>query len=295
MTENQIVKINVENIEVDPGQPRKNRPAEYLRELARSIENTGLKNPVHVRVHPDDPEKFMIVNGECRFTALSMFTALKEIDAIVRHDLDDASEGEIYLDQIVDNDARKNLDPLETIASYQRALELGIDIEDLSKATGKSVAIIQADLPILNLSPHIKRDFDEGKLPKAVARKLATTFEGSKADKAYEWAKKGKDVKGMLAKIDAYIQENAQVKMFDLKEIDADTKKKAGKEWDLLRKAVTKFSQSPFSNGKGPVVILARKQSLAELEFTADEMIKMAEKIKADCRAYRAREKSAVV
>ena len=294
MSEKQIVKINVEDIEVDPGQPRKNRPAEYLRELAESIKNQGLKNPVHVRVHPDDPEKYMIVNGECRFTAVSMFAGLKEIDAILRHDLDQATEGEIYLDQIVDNDARKNLDPLETIASYQRALDLGIDIEDLARATGKSVAVIQADLPILKLSPHIQRDFDEGKLPKMVARKLAT-FEGSKADKAYEWARKGKDTKGMLAKIDAYIQENAQVKLFDLKQIDADTKKKAGKEWDLLRKAVMKFAKSPFSNGKGPVMILARRQNLAELEFTTDEMIKMAEKIKADCRAYRAREKSELV
>ena len=293
MTENEIVKLNVEDIEIDPGQPRKNRPADYLRELAESIKNTGLKNPVHVRVHPDDPEKFMIVNGECRFTAVSMFAGLKQIDAIIRHDLDRASEGEIYLDQIVDNDARKNLDPLETIESYQRALDLGVDVEELSKATGKSVATIQADLPVLNLSPHIKRDFDSGKLPKTVARKLAE-LEGSKADKAYEWARKGKDAKGMLAKIDAYIQENAQVKMFDLKEIDADTKKKAGKEWDLLRKAVMKFAKSPFSNGKGPVVVLARKANLAELEFTADEMIKMSEKIKADCRAYRAREKSAL-
>ncbi len=291
--ENETIKIDIEDIEIDPGQPRKNRPADYLRELAESIKNTGLKNPIHVRVHPDDPGKFMIVNGECRFTAASMFAGLREIDAIIRHDLNTATEGEIYLDQIVDNDARKNLDPLETIASYQRALDLGIDIEDLSKAIGKSVALIAIDLPILNLSPHIKRDFDEGRLPKTVVRKLAE-LEGSKADKAYEWARKGRDVKGMLAKIDAYIQENAQVKMFDLKEIDADTKKKAGKEWDLLRKAVMKFAKSPFSNGKGPVVVLARKQSLAELEFTADEMIKMAEKIKADCRAYRAREKSAV-
>jgi ParB family chromosome partitioning protein len=291
--ENTTVKMDIENIEVDPGQPRKNKPAEYLRELAKSIENEGLKNPIHVRVHPDDSEKYMVVNGECRFTALSMFTSLKEIPVIIRYDLIGASEGEIYLDQIVDNDARKNLDPLETIASYQRSLDLGNSLERTAEALGKSVALIQADLPILQLSPHIQRDFDSGKLPKTVARRLAS-FEGSKADKAYDWAKKGKDTKGMLAKIDAYIQENAQTKMFDLKEIDADTKKKAGKEWDLLRKAVTKFANSPFSNGKGPVVILARKSSLNELEFTADEMIKMAEKIKADCRAYRAREKSAV-
>ena len=66
--------IYTDLLEPDPDQPRKNKPIEYLRdELAMSIAHRGLRNAIHVRPHPGADGKFMIVNGECRFLAVSMF------------------------------------------------------------------------------------------------------------------------------------------------------------------------------------------------------------------------------
>lgn len=299
MNENrQIVKIQLDMIEPDPGQPRKtaNKDTEYLRGLGMSIKSHGLNNPIHVRRDPENIEKYILVNGECRWAG-SLLVGMSEIDAIIREDLSDATPDVIYLDQIVDNEARRGLDPVERIQSFQRGLELGIDADTLAARLGVSIATLSADLPILSLSPELLKMFDSGTMPKEIARRLAE-LKGTAQNKAWAWAKNEKNAKNMLIKIQAYVDKDKQKSLWAEEKKAAETpeeKKAAGKAWDALQVAFNNFAKSPYSNGSGHIMIKSRSRKLNELEDTAARMIAAANKILADAKAFRAQDKHAVL
>jgi hypothetical protein len=260
----------------------------------------------------------MIVNGECRFLAVSMFVkAIVQreklsmsapgwmidqdgrmlIEAkILEYGAGKKSEAEIFVDQIMDNEVRKAMGPLETLNAYSRALDLGVCLDTLSRAFGKSKQTIEADLPILQLPEILLKEFDKGGLNKAVARKLAELPAG-KVMKAYEWSRRGRDVAGQLAKIEAYRQASSQMSLdvFDqaAKEAEPQDRKEARKTFGRLQRTIAEFSQSPYANGKGPLMIVANSRELSVVEQTAIVMAKIAEKMLADLRAYRARDKRA--
>ncbi len=293
----EIKTLSLDLIEPDPGQPRKNKPPEYIQELGNSIEQKGLKNAIHVRVHPDDPDRFMLVNGECRFLAHVTNEALKETGEIYAIVVDSDNPLEIFLDQIIDNETRLNMAPMETISAYGKVIEMGGDVEGIASALGKSPATINADLELLRLPELIRQKVDEGSLPKAVAREIAKQPTDSRMSKAYGWAVKGKNVDGMLAKIKTYDNQANQVKIDALwgKDEPADKLKEVGKSFDRLQKAITIFANSPASNGKGGVMVKARSKKLGMVEETAKQMQVISKKILGDCLLWRAQDKHATV
>ncbi|MDX9788998.1 MAG: ParB/RepB/Spo0J family partition protein [Desulfobacterales bacterium] len=298
--ETKLQNIALDRIAPDPGQPRKTANMtqelmDYLTGLGKSIAAEGLNNPIKVRPNPD-PEidvDWMLINGECRWRASAM-VGLKEIPAFI--DDSGKSAGDIFLDQVLDNETRKNLPPMDTVESYKKALDLGIDIERLAAAVGKSVATISMDLPLLNLPEKAKQMVNAGALPKAVARKIAEFPNSVKMEKALEWALKANNAKDQLAKVEAYRLESSQLRLFDMPEgKDKDALKEAGKMFDRLAKQVGDFANSKYANGKGPLVILARKRELSMVEALAAQMVKIGQKISEDARMYRAQDKHAAM
>lgn len=306
--------INVNFIDPDPNQPRKNKPVEYLRdELATSIAHRGLHNPIHVVENSDHPGRYLIKNGECRWTAVSGFLAgiVKKENLPLEKDgwriedgelfieakvVEKGSDKDFFIDQIMDNNVRKAMTPLETIHAYKRALELGSDLDELEKAFGTSAKTIEADLEILNLPDGLLRTFDEGKIPKAVARRLGVMGNQSKMVKAWSWAVKGRGVDGMLAKIEAYISTSNQQDIFGevVREMSKDEKKKVKAEWARFANAVGKFKESPYSNGKFKHVVVLKSRQLTELEETARMLKEIQENIMSQLREYKAQNKNAV-
>lgn len=308
--------ICVDLIDPDPNQPRKNKPVEYLRdELAVSIASRGLRNAIHVRENSDVAGKFWIINGECRWTAVSLFVKkiANELGITKNHgwyldddgklwieckviEYDADAEKEIFIDQIMDNEVRLNMGALETLQAYQRALEMGATIGELSKAFGKTEKTIEADLPILNMPEVMLRAFDKGEIPKSICRKLGTLKNHSQMEKAWEWAKRGKDVDGMLKKIDAYLAQVNQTSLFDQAKKDATPKdrKDARVQFAKLSKAIQNYMKTPYSNGKGELVVLVKSNELAEVEIIARDMAKLATKIMDDVKSFKAQKKSAV-
>jgi len=126
-----IVALDIDSIEVNPFQPRSNFNEESLEELAGSIRELGVIQPITVR--KIDFNQFQLVSGERRFRA-SKLVGLKTIPAYIRI----ANDQESLEMALVENIQRQDLDPIEIALSYQRLLEeIQLTQEKMSERVGK--------------------------------------------------------------------------------------------------------------------------------------------------------------
>ena len=145
-----VVELDLNSIEVNPFQPRTNFNDEALTELATSIKELGIIQPITVRKL--DFNKFQLVSGERRFRA-SKIVGLSTIPAYIRI-ADDQESLEMAL---VENIQRQDLDPIEIAMSYQRLIdEIDITQERLSERVGKKRSTITNYLRLLKLDPIIQ-------------------------------------------------------------------------------------------------------------------------------------------
>lgn len=144
-----IVEIDLETIEVNPYQPRTHFDQEALQELASSIKELGVIQPITVRKVDD---VFQLVSGERRFRA-SKLIGNKSIPAYIRI----ANDQEILEMALVENIQRKDLDPIEIAISYKRLIEeLKISHDQMSKRVGKDRSTITNYMRLLKLDPIIQ-------------------------------------------------------------------------------------------------------------------------------------------
>lgn len=288
----QVREISLEAIELDPLQPRKNKPESYITELGNSIAKYGLQNYPHVeKIEDTKPVRYKMVNGECRFLAFQFNKSLHEygkMPCIVR-DYSDKKASDRFIQQIVDNDVRLNMGTMETIDAYAQALEMGATIEDLSDAVGKAVKVIQADLPLANLTPAIRSAVDGKTISKEVAREIAKLGKENKMEKAYAAAVRSRNSKQQLANVQSYANQASQEKIkitSENKKSTGEELKQAGKYLDTLLGSIKRFAGL---NTDKNLMIKARSKKLEEVEVTAKEMIKQAEILLGFCRDYRAK------
>ena len=150
-----IVEIELENIEVNPYQPRTYFDEESLRELASSIKELGVIQPITVRKIDD---KFQLVSGERRFRA-SKLIGNKSIPAYIRT----ANDQEMLEMALVENIQRKNLDPIEVALSYQRLIdEIQLTQEELSVRVCKKRSTVTNYLRLLKLDPILQTGIRDG-------------------------------------------------------------------------------------------------------------------------------------
>lgn len=292
-----VLTLPLDKVDPDPGQPRisVNANLPKLRELGASLLAEGQHEPISCRTHPDDPERVMIVNGGRRYASSQITEGLDTIDVIVKSKYDDMTPEEIFVEQMVNNSARENLAPSEEVRSIETALNMGATIEQIARSHGKSEASIKADLPLLKLPENIRRELDSGDLSKKVAREIAT-FPATRMQDVYGEVKKAHGATQQVARIEAYRQKKAQTSI-DVyaqaaeENAKADTKERKTlvRSFTNLQSAVKKFNISPAGNGKGPNMIHAcrNKPGIAEIEFAAMDMRKIADKILENCTLYR--------
>ena len=150
-----IVEIELENIEVNPYQPRTFFDEESLRELASSIKELGVIQPITVRKIDGN---FQLVSGERRFRA-SKLIGNKSIPAYIRT----ANDQEMLEMALVENIQRKNLDPIEVALSYQRLIdEIQLTQEELSVRVGKKRSTVTNYLRLLKLDPILQTGIRDG-------------------------------------------------------------------------------------------------------------------------------------
>jgi len=145
-----IVELELDFIEVNPFQPRTQFKEETIRELASSIQELGVIQPITVR--ETKANTFQLVSGERRFRA-SKLLDFKTIPAYIRV----ANDQEALEMALVENIQRQDLDPIEIALSYQRLIEdIQLTQEQMSQRVGKKRSTIANYLRLLKLDPLIQ-------------------------------------------------------------------------------------------------------------------------------------------
>ena len=150
-----IIEVALETIQVNPYQPRTYFDEDSLSELATSIRELGVIQPITVRKLGDT---YQLVSGERRFRA-SKLIGNKTIPAYIRT----ANDQEMLEMALVENIQRKNLDPIEIALSYQRLIdEIQLTQESLSARVGKKRSTVANYLRLLKLDPILQTGMRDG-------------------------------------------------------------------------------------------------------------------------------------
>ncbi|WP_462187263.1 MULTISPECIES: ParB/RepB/Spo0J family partition protein [unclassified Frankia] len=159
-------EIPVESVSPNPRQPRTHFDEDALEELAASLREVGLLQPIVVREVA--PERYELVMGERRWRA-SKIAKLPRIPAIVRETADDA----MLRDALLENLHRQQLNPLEEAAAYEQLLrDFGATHEELASRLGRSRSHVTNMIRLLGLSPAVQRRVAAGVLSAGHARAL---------------------------------------------------------------------------------------------------------------------------
>jgi len=170
-------EVPLDRVVPNPRQPREVFDEEALAELAQSIREVGLLQPVVVR--PVGEDGFELVMGERRWRA-SKQAGLARIPAIVRQTSDD----QMLRDALLENLHRSALNPLEEAAAYGQLLEdFGCTQDELASRIGRSRPQITNTLRLLKLPPAVQRRVAAGVLSAGHARALLAAPDAETADR----------------------------------------------------------------------------------------------------------------
>lgn len=173
--EKEIVNLNIEDILPNRFQPRIKFKEENINELAESIKEHGVIQPIVVRKISD---KYEIIAGERRYKA-SILAGKTTIPAIITN-LDDKNSAEIAL---IENVQRQNLTPIEEAISYKKILDMGyINQTDLAEKLGKTQSTIANKLRLLNLDEEVQEALLNDKISERHARSLLKLEKNKQVD-----------------------------------------------------------------------------------------------------------------
>ena len=157
--------ISITDIQKNPYQPRKEFDGEKLHELAQSIKENGVIQPIIVRQSP--VIGYEILAGERRYRA-SLLAGLTSIPAVVKQ----LSDQEMMVQSIIENLQRENLNPIEEARAYESLVEKGFTHAEIADKMGKSRPYISNSIRLLSLPEQILSEVENGKLSQAHARSL---------------------------------------------------------------------------------------------------------------------------
>ena len=157
--------ISITDIQKNPYQPRKEFDGEKLDELAQSIKENGIIQPIIVRQSP--VIGYEILAGERRYRA-SLLAGITSIPAVVKQ----LSDQEMMIQSIIENLQRENLNPIEEARAYESLVEKGFTHAEIADKMGKSRPYISNSIRLLSLPEQILSEVENGKLSQAHARSL---------------------------------------------------------------------------------------------------------------------------
>ncbi|TGV00315.1 ParB/RepB/Spo0J family partition protein [Flavivirga rizhaonensis] len=245
-----IVELDIDSIEVNPFQPRTNFSEESLRELASSIKELGIIQPITVRKL--DFNNYQLVSGERRFRA-SKSIGLKTIPAYIRI----ANDQESLEMALVENIQRQDLDPIEIALSYQRLIdEINLTQEQMSERVGKKRSTIANYLRLLKLDPIIQTGMRDGFISMGHGRAIINIEDTTVQLDIYE--------KILSNKLSVRETENLVRNFNDTQEVNVIPKKEQTKDTPkFIKKGISTFSEyfghkidvKVSKNGKGKITI----------------------------------------
>lgn len=255
-----INEIELSNIQANPDQPRRAFDEEALQELATSIRQIGVIQPITLRKINDD--SYQIIAGERRYRA-SLLADLKTIPAYIK-----TAEDENVMEMaLVENIQREDLNSIEIALAYQNLIEsYDLTQERLSERVGKKRTTIANYLRLLKLPAEIQMGLRDKKIDMAHARTIVTLEDAPTQLEVYELIlEEGLSVR----KVEEYVRAISKGEKLEelLKEEKAvETIKKSGakkatpEEFELLKDHLSKFFSTKVQltcndQGKGKISI----------------------------------------
>lgn len=250
------VTVRIDEIEPNRDQPRKEFESGALAELAESIAQHGVLQPLLLR--PMVSGGYRIVAGERRWRA-SRMAGLQEVPAVVR----EMTDGEEMLFALIENLQREDLSPLEEAKGYQQLIDIqGMTQEEAATAVGKSRPAVANALRLLNLPEDIQAMVERGELSAGHARTLLSFKSEEEMRLAAEKAKAGASVR----ELETMAKKSAQ-----------EEKGSAAQPGEVLRStkpsqfyAETQLAVSDFLGRKVRVAGTKKKGTL-QIEFYGEE------------------------
>ena len=261
-----IVEISIDLIDPNPFQPRKAFDDEGLSELADSIKQQGLIQPIALRKVGD---RYQIISGERR-TRATKIAGLSTIKAQVFEDLDDKAMAEWAL---IENIQRVDLNPVEIARSYQQLIDKhGYKHEDLAKIVSKSRSAINNSLRLLKLPEQVLLWIEEGKLNSGAARALCSDKIGDPESLAERIIEEGLNVRQIEAIIrgDDDKDEDEPEEKPETPETPAKPKPELSADMKQFESKLetffgTKVQLNPSSSGKPEGTIVIKYYSMDDL------------------------------
>jgi len=270
-----ISEISIDQIEANPNQPRREFDQTALQELANSIKQIGIIQPITLRQIADN--KFQIIAGERRWRA-SQIAGMKSIPAYIRT----AKDENIMEMALVENIQREDLNSIEIALAYQHLLdESEMTQEKVSERVGKSRAAIANYLRLLKLPAQVQMALQNKQIDMGHARALLALESPSQQIKLFkEIQKEGYSVR-KVEELVKKINDGEDIKSEHGNRGKDSTKGALSQEYDSLRSHISEFFNVPVkmsvaANGKGKISISFSNEE--ELEH----IIKLLDNIKKD-------------
>ncbi len=174
-----IVEVSLEDIYPNVSQPRTYFDEKALNDLAQSIKNLGVIQPITLR---KDGAKFEIISGERRFRA-SKIAGLETVPAYIRL----VNDQELLEMALVENIQREDLDAIEIALTYQRLLqEIGMTQENLSQRLGKERSTITNSIRLLRLNPDVQNSIRSGEISAGHGRAIISLEDDEKQGELFQ-------------------------------------------------------------------------------------------------------------
>lgn len=196
-----ISEVALSQIEANPNQPRREFDEKALEELAESIRNFGIIQPITLRKLSDD--RYQIIAGERRWRA-SQMAGIQRVPAYIRT----ADDENMMQMALVENIQREELNPIEVALAYQHLIErYNLKQEELSEKIGKNRATIANTLRLLKLPAQVQMAIKNRQIDKGHARALLSLADPAMQVKLFkEVVEKGysvRQIEEMVAQINA--------------------------------------------------------------------------------------------
>ena len=188
--------ISLNKIKSNIDQPRKSFDNEKIAELAESIKNHGIIQPLILK---ENDGGYIIVAGERRWRAAKM-VGLKEVPAIVM----DLTEKQVLEISLIENIQRQDLNPIEEALAYKKLLsDFDLTQEELSKRIGKSRTAITNTIRLINLDSRVQQYVIDGIISEGHGRALLSLEDG---DLQYIYSQKVIDEKLSVRELEKLIR-----------------------------------------------------------------------------------------
>ena len=239
--------LKIKDIQANPYQPRLHFDEEKLLELAQSIKENGVIQPIIVRRSP--LIGFELLAGERRLRA-SQLAGLTEIPAVIKH----LSDDDLLYQAIIENLQRSDLNPIEEAHSYQKLIEKGLTHDEIAQIMGKSRPYITNLLRLLHLSESTRQAVETGKITQGHARQLVALSERQQA----EWVQKIQEKDISVRQLETILSSKKK------KTIRKSNQFVAEEEEKLAKLLGTKVTIQQKKNGSGQLTI--QFQNIEEFE-----------------------------